>query len=155
MLIVYASKTGNVARFVERLPLRSLRLRDGEERVEEPCVLVTYTTGFGQIPPEVERFAQENRPFIRGVAASGNRNWGVNFARAADLLAGRYGFPILLKFELAGTEKDRLRLLAAAASLADDPTPRLGAARDGSADAPPRLPAAVHRAGRAALRSKH
>lgn len=111
--MVYASKTGHVARFVEHLPLRSLRLRDGRERVEEPCLLVTYTTGFGQIPPEVERFAGGNWPFIQGVAASGNRNWGANFARAADLLAQRYSFPVLLKFELAGNDKDRLRLMRA------------------------------------------
>ncbi|RIH88606.1 Protein NrdI [Meiothermus luteus] len=120
MLVVYASKTGNVARFAERLPLPRRRILDGGEGVEEPCVLVTYTTGFGQVPPEVERFVERNRPFIRGVAASGNRNWGLNFARAADLLALRYGLPILHKFELSGTEGDRLRFLAAVAQLKEE-----------------------------------
>ncbi|RDI96112.1 class Ib ribonucleoside-diphosphate reductase assembly flavoprotein NrdI [Meiothermus sp. QL-1] len=113
MLVVYASKTGNVARFVERLPVRRLWIRSGEERVEEPCVLVTYTTGFGQVPAEVERFARENWAWVEGVAASGNRNWGANFAKAADTLASRYGWPVLLKFELSGTEKDRERFLEA------------------------------------------
>lgn len=113
MLVVYASKTGNVARFMERLPVKRLRLKSGEERVGEPCVLVTYTTGFGQVPGEVERFARGNRAWIRGVAASGNRNWGASFAKAADILAERYGWPILLKFELSGTAKDGVRFLQA------------------------------------------
>ncbi|MDW8091338.1 MAG: class Ib ribonucleoside-diphosphate reductase assembly flavoprotein NrdI [Meiothermus sp.] len=120
LLLVYASKTGNVARFVERLPLPKRRILDGGERVEVPCLLVTYTTGFGQVPPEVVRFVEGNRPFIKGVAASGNRNWGQNFARAADLLSARYGLPVLLKFELSGTEKDRLRFLAAVAALEEN-----------------------------------
>lgn len=118
MLVVYASKTGNVARFIERLPVKRLRLLSGEERVEEPCVLVTYTTGFGQVPGEVERFARDNCAWVQGVAASGNRNWGANFAKAADTLAGRYGWPVLLKFELSGTEKDRERFLEALGRIA-------------------------------------
>ncbi|MCS7067674.1 MAG: class Ib ribonucleoside-diphosphate reductase assembly flavoprotein NrdI [Meiothermus sp.] len=117
MLIVYASKTGNVQRFVKRLALPSLRLQTGEEQVSEACVLLTYTTGFGQVPPEVERFAARNWPFLRGVAASGNRNWGQNFARAADLLAERYALPVLLKFELAGTESDRKGFMEVVAQL--------------------------------------
>lgn len=113
MLVAYASKTGNVARFVERLPVQRCRIWTGEERIDAPCVLVTYTTGFGQVPAEVERFVTHNRGHIRGVAASGNRNWGANFARSADVLAGRYGLPILLKFELAGSDKDAERFLQA------------------------------------------
>lgn len=106
LLIVYTSKTGNVARFVARLGLRSLRIQDGREKITEPCLLITYTTGFGQVPPEVLRFVENNRSMILGVAASGNRNWGANFARAADVLAEHYGIRVVHKFELAGTAKD-------------------------------------------------
>ncbi|GIW30768.1 MAG: protein NrdI [Meiothermus sp.] len=106
MLIVYASKTGHVARFVARLGQKSLRIQDGRETIHEPCLLITYTTGFGEVPGEVLAFVERNRPLIRGVAASGNRNWGANFARAADRLAERYGIPVIHKFELAGTPKD-------------------------------------------------
>ncbi|MCX8088873.1 MAG: class Ib ribonucleoside-diphosphate reductase assembly flavoprotein NrdI [Meiothermus ruber] len=107
LLIVYASKTGHVARFVARLGLKSLPLKDGRETIHEPCLLITYTTGFGQAPPEVIRFVENHRGLVRGVAASGNRNWGANFARAADVLAERYGIKVIHKFELAGTPKDR------------------------------------------------
>lgn len=106
MLIVYTSKTGNVTRFVARLGLPALRLGDGREKITEPCLLITYTTGFGQAPPEVLRFVENNRPLILGVAASGNRNWGANFARAADVLAERYGIRVIHKFELSGTATD-------------------------------------------------
>lgn len=119
MLIVYASKTGNTLRFVNKLgPLESLRITSGEERVEGPCVLVTYTSGFGQVPPEVARFAEANREHIRAVAAGGNRNWGRNFARAADVLSCRFGFPVLLKFELAGRSEDVERFLKGVRDLA-------------------------------------
>ncbi len=91
---------------MQKLGLRALRLVDGEEVVQEPCLLLTYTTGIGQAPPEVVRFVERNRPYIQGVATSGNRNWGSAFARAADVLAERYGLPILHKFELSGTQQD-------------------------------------------------
>ncbi len=106
MLIVYASKTGHVARLVARLGQKSLRIQDGRETIHEPCLLITYTTGFGEVPGAVLAFVERNRPLIRGVAASGNRNWGSNFARSADVLAERYGIPVVHKFEMSGTPKD-------------------------------------------------
>ena len=39
-------------------------------------------------------------------AASGNRNWGSLFARAADVIATKFRVPVLHKFELAGSEQD-------------------------------------------------
>ncbi len=60
---------------IERLPdLPHRRIHTGDEIVDEPCVLVTYTSGFGAVPPEVQRFLTRNAHTVRGVAASGNRN---------------------------------------------------------------------------------
>ncbi|GEM47854.1 class Ib ribonucleoside-diphosphate reductase assembly flavoprotein NrdI [Deinococcus cellulosilyticus] len=107
MLLVYASKTGNTQRFVQKLgEIRSLRILTGEEQVDEPCILLTYTTGFGQVPPEVEQFVLHNALWIRGVAASGNRNWGTRFARSADVLSERLGVPVVYRFELSGRPTD-------------------------------------------------
>lgn len=107
MLIVYASKTGNVQRFVQKLPLeRNLKISSGEESINEPCVLLTYTTGLGDIPEEVKRFVSQNQAFIKGIAASGNRNWGTSFGKAAITLNQQYGFPILHTFEMSGQRKD-------------------------------------------------
>lgn len=119
MLIVYASKTGNVERFVRKLPTsRLLRIHTGEEDVGEPCVLLTYTTGLGQVPPEVERFARRNQAHIRAVAASGNRNWGSNYARAADRLADWFGLEVVHKFELSGRAEDVARFWEGVRALA-------------------------------------
>ncbi|KIL38901.1 ribonucleotide reductase stimulatory protein [Gordoniibacillus kamchatkensis] len=102
MLIVYDSRTGNVRRFAEKLPVPTVQIEDGMA-VDEPFVLITYTTGFGQVPDKVKAFLQRNYRYLRGVSASGNRNWGEGFARSADRIAERYGVPVLGKFELSGT----------------------------------------------------
>lgn len=104
ILVAFASRTGNVRRFVTRLGLPSVEIREGV-RVDAPFFLVTYTTGFGEVPFLVEKFLEVNRQLV-GVAASGNRNWGDNFARAGDLIADEYGVPVLHKFELSGTDAD-------------------------------------------------
>ena len=107
MLIVYASKTGNVERFVRKLPVtHHLKLCSGDERINQPCVLLTYTTGLGGVPLEVAHFAAAHASLIRGVAASGNRNWGSDYARAAHCLHEQYGFPVLHTFELSGLKRD-------------------------------------------------
>lgn len=105
MLIAYDSRTGNVRRFVQKLPLPSVQIQDSLE-LDEPFVLITYTTGFGQAPEKVMRFLQHNHNRLLGVAASGNRNWGEHFARSADRISDLYGVPIIGKFELSGTKQD-------------------------------------------------
>ncbi|SDC51385.1 protein involved in ribonucleotide reduction [Paenibacillus sp. UNCCL117] len=105
MLVVYDSKTGNVRRFVRKLNVRSLQIEDAM-LTQEPFVLVTYTTGFGQVPDRVAAFLRANGAYLQGVAASGNRNWGSGFALSADKIAQEYRVPVLAKFELAGTQRD-------------------------------------------------
>lgn len=75
--------------------------------VDTPYVLITYTTGFGQIPEPVEAFLSKNSSYLKGIAASGNRNWGViNFCKSADTISEMYNVPIIHKFELSGTKRD-------------------------------------------------
>lgn len=105
MLIAYDSKTGNVRRFVEKTSARTVQI-DENMKLEEPFVLVTYTTGFGQVPEKVMSFLRQNHEQLRGVCASGNRNWGEGFARSADRISHMYNVPIIHKFELAGTKRD-------------------------------------------------
>lgn len=107
MLIAYDSKTGNVKRFINRLNLPAIQIEE-QMTVDEPFMLVTYTTGFGQIPDRVSTFLKRNFHMMRGVAASGNRNWGANFARSADLIAEKYHVPVISKFELSGNRQDIL-----------------------------------------------
>ncbi len=51
-------------------------------------------------------FLADNSDYLAGIAASGNRNWGDNYAKAADVIAAQYGVPIVGRFELAGTDAD-------------------------------------------------
>lgn len=105
MLIVYDSLTGNVERFINKLHMKNLKITDGLI-VKEPFILVTYTFGFGGIPESTSKFLNQNFEYIIGVASSGNKVWGSNFARAADLISDNFLVPLILKFELSGTKKD-------------------------------------------------
>jgi protein involved in ribonucleotide reduction len=105
MLIAYDSKTGNVKRFINKLKLPAVQIEE-QMTIEEPYVLITYTTGFGQIPERVSSFLKKNAQNLVGVAASGNRNWGEKFAKSADLISDHYNVPVISKFELSGTFGD-------------------------------------------------
>ena len=107
MLIAYDSRTGNVQRFVRKLgpAYRSVQIQP-DLKLHEPFLLITYTTGFGQVPEKVDAFLALNHELLRGVSASGNRNWGDHFARSADLISRRYHVPVICKFELSGTGRD-------------------------------------------------
>lgn len=105
MLIVYDSRTGNVKRFVSKLHRPSIRIEAGL-MVNEPYVLLTYTTGFGEVPQTTQQFLEGNSRWLAGVAVSGNMNWGSRYGMAGDVIAARYGVPLLHKFELSGTVHD-------------------------------------------------
>lgn len=75
MLIVFDSLTGNVQRIIDKLNMRNIKIKPGLE-INEPYVLITYTTGFGKVPKSVEGFLKGNYQQLQGVVASGNRNWG-------------------------------------------------------------------------------
>lgn len=105
MLIVFDSKTGNVKRFVDKLNMECLQISE-DLIVGTPYVFVTYTTGFGNVPKSVEKFLINNHKNLKAVAASGNKNWGKLFCRSADIISEQYDVPIILKFELSGTNRD-------------------------------------------------
>lgn len=105
MIIAFDSKTGNVRRFVQNLGFPSVEIHDGLELLN-PFVLITYTTGFGNVPKTTLDFLQSNHIFLQGVAASGNTIWGDNFAISADKISNMYQVPILHKFEMSGMPED-------------------------------------------------
>ncbi|WKB37352.1 class Ib ribonucleoside-diphosphate reductase assembly flavoprotein NrdI [Terrilactibacillus sp. S3-3] len=104
MLLLYETMTGNVKRFLEKVGLHEHITE--KPFVNEPFILVTNTIGFGESPESVKVFLRQNGRHLAGVAASGNRNWGKNFAHAADVIAAEFQVPILYKFELGGTAED-------------------------------------------------
>lgn len=104
MKIVYYSLVGNVRRFLTKTGLTIQPI--GDYDVDEPFVLVTNTLGFGVVPEPVSKFLERNGRNLVGVASSGNRNWGSNFGKAAETIAKECDVPVLLKFELSGTDED-------------------------------------------------
>ncbi len=108
MLLVYFSKTANVSRLINKLNQPYFKQVRGTADliVDEPVLLITYTTGMGEIPHEVYQFCQNNQSFLLFVMASGNRNWGKLFARSGDLIEEQFGAKLLYKFELSGNKND-------------------------------------------------
>jgi protein involved in ribonucleotide reduction len=112
--IYYDSKTGNVERFVNRLKEHrdwNIQKIDDTVKLNHTGHLVTYTTGFGEIPPSTLRFLQANSKFIATVTSSGNKNWGPNYALAAKKIAQQFALPVLMQFELSGTMADLQRFI--------------------------------------------
>ncbi|WP_144459246.1 class Ib ribonucleoside-diphosphate reductase assembly flavoprotein NrdI [Bacillus pumilus] len=114
MLITYDTLTGNVQRFVEKITNNkyfNVKKITEDTMITEPFIHITYTIGFGEVPKLTQIFIHNNKDMLRGICSSGNRNWGNNFGLAADKIANQYNVPILLKFELAGTDSDVAKFL--------------------------------------------
>ncbi|MCQ6288946.1 class Ib ribonucleoside-diphosphate reductase assembly flavoprotein NrdI [Bacillus cereus] len=105
MLVCYDSQTGNVERFISKLGMKTIKIKENM-KIEDDFIFVTYTTGFGQVPERTLGFLKRNHNRLLAVAASGNRNWGQSFAKSADIIANMYKVPIIHKFELSGMEQD-------------------------------------------------
>lgn len=92
-------------RFVEKTGRPAQEVTQ-EMTVNQPFLLVTPTTGFGEVPSTVARFLRLNSALLHGIAASGNRNFGNMYANAADTISEQYNVPVISRFELAGTDED-------------------------------------------------
>ncbi len=116
LLVYYSSTSGNTERFVESLDISSVRIPISMKEqcpvMDEPYVLIcpTYADDDGSkaVPKQVIRFLNNpiNRKQIRGVIASGNRNFGEMFAYSGSVISKKCGVPCLYKFELSGTQTD-------------------------------------------------
>ncbi|MCF7618560.1 class Ib ribonucleoside-diphosphate reductase assembly flavoprotein NrdI [Bacillus sonorensis] len=114
MLVTYESMTGNVRRFIKKLEKQTqIKTKEITEdlRVNEPFIHITYTIKFGEVPEKTQKFIHKNKELLYGVCSSGNRNWGSYYAAAADKLSQHYQVPVLLKFELSGSDSDLDKLI--------------------------------------------
>lgn len=107
MKIVYASRTGNVEAFVEKLGYKDVfRIDVDGDKVDDKYVLITYTDGYGDVPEEVLNFLDGNSENLVAVAASGDQGYGDAFCGSANVISEQYNVPILVKFEFDGTDED-------------------------------------------------
>ncbi len=107
MKVVYFSKTGNIKRFMQNIECDKV-IGSKDLVINEPFLLVTYTTGFGEVPIEVKYFLSKpiNKQNIRYVVGSGNRNWGINYCKAAIIISKNFNCELLQTFELSGNNHD-------------------------------------------------
>lgn len=116
MIVYFSSASGFTHKFVSKLGLRAQRipLRTPEAElftVSDPYILITPTYGAdhkGYVPKQVIKFLNtaENRIGCRGVVASGNTNFGAEFALAGPIISSKLGVPLVHVFELAGMPED-------------------------------------------------
>lgn len=121
-LVYYSSSSGNTARFIARSGLHALRipsvLSDPLPMPDGPFVLIcpTYSDGEGKgaVARPVIRFLNcpERRALLRGVIATGNRNFGTTYALAGRVISEKCHVAWLTSFELAGTDADIARIRA-------------------------------------------
>lgn len=121
-LIFYSSASENTLRFVRRLGLPARRIpiapADPMPEPDGPFVLIcpTYADGEGRgaVAKQVIRYLNDpdRRALLRGVIASGNRNFGATYALAGQVIANKCNVPVLYRFELAGMETDLARVRA-------------------------------------------
>ena len=63
MNIVYDSFTGNVERFVKKLDVNAIKVTP-YLILNKPSILITYTTGFGEVPKSTIGFLEKNKKYI-------------------------------------------------------------------------------------------
>lgn len=116
LLVYFSTESLNTHRFVQKLDLRSRRIplspKVAQLEVDEEFILLcpTYSgdDGRGAVPKQVIKFLNmpQNRNLLRGVIASGSRNFGKFYGYAGNVLSEKCGVPLLYKFELMGTPRD-------------------------------------------------
>lgn len=106
MNLVYASRTGNVETIVSNLNINKIKIETGNEKVLEPFLIFTYTDGYGDIPEEVATFLEHNHQNLRGVFASGDKNFNEAFALSGDKISEQYQVKLLYKVENSGDAND-------------------------------------------------
>lgn len=112
MIIFYDSLTGMVKNFSKRLGFEIKDVRDLDlNNIPDKMLLITRSWDFGKIPDSTLDFLDDLTDFnkldnLKGVAVSGNKNWGQNFGKAGDTIQKEYGVPLVIKFEGSGFKKD-------------------------------------------------
>lgn len=113
MKVVYCSMTGNVRAFVRKLnqinkSIETIEIRNGKEVVDDKYLLITHTTGKGEMPKKLVDFLGDktNVKNAVGVVGSGNKNWGAHFCGGAYKASEICGVPVLHTFEVRGNQKD-------------------------------------------------
>lgn len=112
-VIYFSNVSNNTHRFIAKLNLEAEIHRipvkgEYEGTPDKPYVLITPTYGESGIPVQVRKFIakSKNRKMLAGVIASGNTNFGKDYAKAGHVISDKCKVPLLYTFELFGTTED-------------------------------------------------
>lgn len=112
MIIYFDSLTGMVKDFSKKLGYEIKDVRDLDlKNIPNNIFLVTRSWDFGKVPDATLDFLDDlvdsnKLDNLKGVAVSGNKNWGNNYGKAGEIIEQEYGIPLILKFEGNGFKKD-------------------------------------------------
>jgi protein involved in ribonucleotide reduction len=119
-IVYFSNYSGNTKRFIEKIDYgfgNVIRIPinwDGSNplTVADRYILFVPTYGGGSensaIPRQVRHFLNvpSNRKLIQGVVGFGNTNFGEHFCKAAEIISGKTGVPIIARVEIFGTLED-------------------------------------------------
>jgi protein involved in ribonucleotide reduction len=120
-IVYFSNYSGNTKRFVEKLDARTVNAivripivwDDLSPTIStNSFVLFVPTYGGGSenssIPRQVKKFLNiaENRKNLVGIVGFGNTNFGEHYCKAAEMISGKTGVPIIARVEIFGTSED-------------------------------------------------
>jgi len=106
--IAYDSFTGMSKRFAESLGFPVFSVGDEPPDIGDGSIfLVTRSFRYGEVPDTTHTFIHNHLDKIVGVAVSGNRNWGLIYGKAGEVIEKEYNIPLVRKFEASGFDKDK------------------------------------------------
>jgi protein involved in ribonucleotide reduction len=123
-IVYFSNYSGNTKRFVEKLNARHNNITripidwdsDNPTTVTNGYVLFVPTYGGcserSAVPRQVRHFLNipGNREMLRGIVGLGNTNFGEHFCKAAEIISGKTGVPIIARVEIFGTSEDVQRV---------------------------------------------
>lgn len=120
-IIYFSNYSGNTKRFVEKITDSAIRIPINWDPANpvyasKGYVLMVPTYGGGSeksaVPRQVAKFLNipSNRIYLRGIVGLGNTNFGEHFCKAAEIISGKTGVPIIARVEIFGTSEDVQRV---------------------------------------------
>lgn len=112
MKLVYISLTGNVRSFIEKIGMDSQELSYSNPQVEmQEDYIVIVPTYDDEITDVTSQFIdyKNNKDKLIGFVGSGNKNWDEFYCFNAKDLSKKYSKPMIMDFELDGTNQDVIR----------------------------------------------
>lgn len=123
-IVYFSNYSGNTKRFVEKINYEFgniIRIpidwdASSPTIVSNGYILCVPTYGGGSeksaIPRQVRHFLNipSNRDLLQGIIGFGNTNFGEHYCKAAEIISGKTGVPIIARVEIFGTSEDVQRV---------------------------------------------